>query len=143
MGDNRLREEILKAKCTYKYILTGINKEVPDDAHLNRDYLLPLDPNISIEHLLTTTQLQKDGTSHYIFSSRFRPDCFHLGHQILGRMASDWQQRKTQRIKLKLLLFYQQLFIKTLLSELLPRPLESHNTQQQIHLQYWQKTYQK
>ena len=27
MGDNRLREDTLKAKCTYKYILTGINKE--------------------------------------------------------------------------------------------------------------------
>jgi hypothetical protein len=27
MGDIRLREDTLKAKCTYKYILTGINKE--------------------------------------------------------------------------------------------------------------------
>jgi len=27
MGDIRLRKDTLKAKCTYKYILTGINKE--------------------------------------------------------------------------------------------------------------------
>jgi hypothetical protein len=46
MGDNRLQEEILKAKCTYKYILTGINKEEPDTAdYFIRDafYLLIFD----------------------------------------------------------------------------------------------------
>jgi hypothetical protein len=31
MGDIRLREDTLKAKCTYKYILTGINKEVREN----------------------------------------------------------------------------------------------------------------
>jgi hypothetical protein len=51
----------------YDYIMlrTSQLQEVHDDMRFTRNYLLRFNPNITIEHLLITIQLQKDDNLSY------------------------------------------------------------------------------